>query len=309
MALEGAEATMEDADRVQRVLVLADGRKQSAQALCERLVPWLEERVPHVHRISDPQAFAAEGLDGETAGGMERPDLVVVLGGDGALLGAARALADDPVPTLGINLGRVGFLASTPASRWEETLEGVLQGQGVLERRMRLRATWECEGSCGEAIVLNEVCVQRSSQQGMLGVSLSVGGIWVTEYRADGVIVASPSGSTAYSLSAGGPILEPSVFGVVITPISPQGLSTRPLVVHADQELILSHNGSSGTAMLALDGQCFHPLEEGTIVRVRRHETPFLMYAMPGLDPYRRLRNRLGWGGDVPRLPEGDHGN
>jgi NAD+ kinase len=126
---------------------------------------------------------------------------VVVLGGDGAILGAVHAFADEPVPTLGINLGQVGFLAATPASAWREALAACLAGEAVEELRVRLEAEWRTGGRTHHAIALNEVTLQRSSQSGMIEAALRAGDLWVTNYRADGVIVATPSGSTAYSLS------------------------------------------------------------------------------------------------------------
>lgn len=278
----------------QRVQVLANDQKESARELATELVPWLAERVEHVALATDIEGFAAER---QRSPGAPAPDLVVVLGGDGALLGAVRAFSEAPVPTLGINLGRIGFLASTPASRWRETLASVLAGQGVLEHRLRIQGEWEADGRTQRCVALNEFSVQRTSHHGMLGAELTVGGTWVTEYRSDGLLVATPSGSTAYSLSAGGPILEPSVYGFVITPVSPQGLATRPLVVHGDELIAIRVGHGHGAATLAVDGQRFFPLEEGQELRLMRHPVAYPLYAMPGLDPYRRLRERLGWGG------------
>jgi NAD+ kinase len=286
---------------IRRVAVLANFSKVAVRELASELRPWLAERVESVTLEEDILAFCnARARASAEQRQAERPDLVVVLGGDGALLGAVRAFGADPVPTLGINLGRVGFLASTPASRWRETLGGVLAGLGVLEPRLRLEARWQPRaGQPVECVALNEVVIQRGSHQGMLTVSLSAGEKWVTNYRADGVIVATPSGSTAYSLSAGGPVLVPGVDAFVITPISPQGLSNRPLVLQADEELSLTVAVSSGITTLAIDGQAFHTLAQGETVTLRRYPEPYPLYAMPGLDPYRRLRERLGWRGSM----------
>jgi NAD+ kinase len=216
-----------------------------------------------------------------------------------------RAFADHPLPTLGINLGRVGFLASTPASRWKQSLTAVLDGRAELEPRTRLEATFASATGVARCVALNEVILQRSSQAGMLVTTLRVDEVFVTHYRADGVIVATPSGSTAYSLSAGGPILTPSVPGLVVTPICSQGLSTRPLVLHEGSVLGLRVGPDQEDATLAIDGQEFQRLPAGTEVRVQRHPAPYPLYVMPGLDPYRRLRERLGWRGSVePDGPE-----
>jgi len=286
---------------IRRVSILANFSKVAVRELASELRPWLAERVESVTLEEDILAFCnARSRASDEQRKADRPDLVVVLGGDGALLGAVRAFGSDPVPMLGINLGRVGFLASTPASRWRETLGGVLAGQGVLEPRLRLKARWTPRGGQpAECVALNEVVIQRGAHQGMLTVALSAGEKWVTNYRADGVIVATPSGSTAYSLSAGGPVLVPGVKAFVVTPISPQGLSNRPLVLPAEQELSLTVAVSSGITTLAIDGQAFHTLAQGETVTLCRHPDPYPLYAMAGLDPYRRLRERLGWRGSM----------
>jgi NAD+ kinase len=287
---------------MERVLLLANASNAGASELIVELVPWLSERGLAVELERDARAFCQARVRSPQARGESAqpvPDLLIVLGGDGALLGAVRAFAETPVPTLGINFGRVGFLASTTAGHWRETLEGVLAGRGRLEPRMRLSAEFPSRGQTRRAVALNDVVVQRGLHQGMLTCSLRVGSDWVTNYRADGLIVATPSGSTAYSLSAGGPILLPALDAFVVTPISPQGLSNRPLVLPPDSTLSLAASDVSGAVTLVIDGQEYVELAEGDVVRVRRHALAWPLFAMEGLDPYRRLRERLGWRGGI----------
>ncbi len=287
--------------RFERVLVLADGERTLAKGLQVDLVRWLESRVGSVECVEDPLAWEAQlkALDVQPPS----PDLLIVIGGDGVLLGAVRAFAEAPPPTVGIHAGRVGFLASTTASRWKETLEAVLAGECLLQQRMRILADWESEGRVGRAVALNEIVLQRGAREGMLVARLSVGEQWVNDYRADGLIVATPSGSTAYSLSAGGPILEPNVEGMVVTPLSSQGLSTRPIVLGAAGVLNLCVLSASGLSTLSIDGQSYHRLVEGSSITVRRHPEPYPLFVMPGLDPFRRLRSRLGWGNGLEEKP------
>jgi len=146
-------------------------------------------------------------------------------------------------------------------------------------------------------VALNDLVVTRGATHPMVSVALLVEGQWVSEYRADGLIVASPSGSTAYSLAAGGPILAPSMQGFVVTPISAHALSHRPLVLHPDRELIVRVEKAGGLTTLAVDGHGFHPLEEEDEVSIRRHSVAYPLLALPGIDPWQRLRNRLGWRG------------
>jgi len=287
-------------EAIASVLVLANGDKPATRALIAELEPWLRARVARVEVRSDVTAFRAERAALLASGrASARPDLVVVLGGDGAILGAVHAFEDAPVPTLGINLGQVGFLAATPASAWREALAACLAGEAVEEPRARLEAEWSADGELKRALALNEVVLQRSSHGSMIQAALWADSHWVTNYRADGVIVATPSGSTAYSLSAGGPILETSLEAIVVTPICPQGLSNRPLVLPSGVELTLSVEPSNGNPTLAIDGQDFHRLAEGERVTLRRHPVPVPLLWMRGMDPYRRLRERLGWRGSL----------
>lgn len=289
-------------DSVRSVLVAADFKKAGVPEFAQdELMPWLSDRVEEVRLAENVRSWSA--ANPPPAGS---PDLLVVLGGDGAILGAVRAFAEAPVPTLGINFGRVGFLASTPVEAWREMVAGVLAGEGIVEPRLRLEATVQRRGEDGgvHAVALNDVVVARGAAQGMLTVGLGVDGDWVADYRADGLIVATPSGSTAHSLSAGGPILFPSMLGLVVTPICPQGLSYRPLVLAPRSRLELRVKASTGLTTLAVDGQGFFPLRRGDVVTVARHPVAYPLLAWAALDPYRRLRERLGWSGRIAPEPE-----
>ena len=283
--------------RIARVLVLADGRKAEVRALLGRLEPWLRSRVEALEidaEVSDPR---------KRRDSVPLPELVVVLGGDGAILGAVRAFAESPVPTIGINFGRVGFLAAAEASHWESALSEILEGKAVVEPRSRLVAELEtAEGGTLRAVALNDVVLTRGAYQGLLELSLSVGEEWVTNYRADGLIVSTASGSTAYSLAAGGPILAPTMQDLVLTPISPQSLSHRTILLPGASELRLSITSASGITTLVVDGQGFYPMQQGDQVRLRRHPEPYPLLARPGEDFFKRLRERLGWRGSL----EGD---
>jgi NAD+ kinase len=278
-----------------RVLLYVHSGKPQALELESRVSAYLSARVPSVEVEHD--------LNRQRGAGDDRPDLVVVLGGDGALLSAARAFQQAPVPILGINLGQVGFLASTPVSRWVETLDGVLAGRGVLEPRMRLSISRQGPGLADVAVALNDLVVTRAPDESMLHTNLRVGDAWVTDYRSDGLIVATPSGSTAYSLSAGGPILAPSMLAVVVTPICSQALSNRPIVLHPDSELEIELLSRDLTADLIVDGRRAGQLETGQRIYLSRHPVAYPLLAMPGLDAYRRLRERLGWSGNLRRGP------
>jgi NAD+ kinase len=293
--------------QVQRALVLADGDKDEVHELIEKLEPWLRPRVGALEIAADVRAFYKQRQSQHPKlAAREQPDLVIVLGGDGAILAAVRAFAEAPVPTIGINFGRVGFLASAETSRWRDALTEILDGRAVIEPRMRLtaelcpserRSVAEQKTAAVSAVALNDVVVTRGAFQGMLTLELKVGDDWLTNYRADGLIVATPSGSTAYSLAAGGPILAPSMQALVVTPICPQALSHRAIVLDAGAELTLSVCEASGLTTLVIDGQGFYPMHEGDSVKLKRHPVAYPVLALRGADPYTRLRDRLGWRG------------
>jgi NAD+ kinase len=286
---------------VRRVLVVADHDKAGVREFERELLPWLEARGLQLALEGDARELARRGAPAE------RPDLCVVLGGDGAILGAVRAFAQAPVPTLGINFGRVGFLASVPSGQWRDALEEVLAGRGIVEPRMRLEARLASGTHQLSAVALNDAVVARGATQGMLTLSFSVDGSWMTDYRADGLILATASGSTAHSLSAGGPVLYPTMEAIVVTPICPQGLAYRPIVLHPSSRIEVGVRATSGLVTLALDGQGFLPVRQGERVIVTRHPEPYPLLTWSGLDPYRRLRERLGWSGVTePELATGD---
>ena len=282
---------------VRSVFVFADETKAGVHELVGDLLPFLKSRCEEVEVFHNLQRECRQ-LEIRPLAKLERPDLIIVLGGDGSILSVVRAFENHPVPTLGVNFGRIGFLASVVVDQWEAAVEEVLSGECVIEPRMRLAATLQCKNSAPvSAVALNDLVVQRGAVQGMMTLSLHDSGIWVSDYRADGLIVASPSGSTAHSLAAGGPILAPSMRGLVVTPISPQSLSHRAMVMHPDSVLEISVLKAHGLVTLAVDGHGFYPMQVGDRLMIQQHPELYPLLARPNSDPYERVRERLGWRG------------
>jgi len=288
----------------QRILVLADGSKAAVAESLPKIVGWLEERVEFVDLECELSAFCeqhAAELGGFTG---PRPDLVVVLGGDGSVLSAVRMLAEDPVPLVGVNFGQVGFLAPVEAAHWETALAAVLAGDAVVEQRMMLDAevnAAEPQPGPRRAVALNDFVLSRGSTHGLVTIRLTVGDDVVGDYRADGLIFATPSGSTAYSLAAGGPILAPSMGAIAVTPIAAHSLANRPLVLDPDGVLRADVLRAYGEVTLAVDGHAFHGLQEGDFLTIGRHKNSYPLLAPPDFGPWRRLRERLGWSGSFVR--------
>jgi NAD+ kinase len=223
-------------------------------------------------------------------------DLVVVLGGDGTLLSAARATAAIDVPLLGVNLGSLGFLTDVPLSSLFSMLDAITQGEAAVEQRSLMQCDLlRGEQVLGSYLVFNDAVVNKTAIARLNNYDLFIDKIFVSSYRADGMIVATPTGSTAYSLSAGGPVLMPSVNAFVITPVAPHSLTHRPLVVPDSTVVELVLRSEEEVAYLSLDGQPGLDLCDGDRVRCRRSEHRVSLFRTDH-DFFHVLRTKLKWG-------------
>ncbi len=226
-------------------------------------------------------------------------DLVVVLGGDGTLIHAAHLLGGRPVPILGINMGSLGFMTEVPQSEMYVALERVLAGQSTVSPRMKLRIHLHRGGKDGapelDAEVLNDAVISKGALSPMAELDTSYGGDYLTTYKADGVIIATPTGSTAYSLAANGPIVYPTMRGMIINPICPHTLTQRPLVVPDDRTInVVLLNDAK--VYLSLDGQTGVPLSRGDRVQVKPSPNRVLLVRNPSFHFFGILRAKLRWG-------------
>ncbi len=254
----------------------------------------LEEFLRH-----RPTIEIAEVIIGEEIGPPTQPaDLAIVLGGDGAILRACRGFGAQQLPIIGINLGRLGFLADLSPDEFRDQIHRLESRDYQVVHHLML----ECEhrradGSSRKYLGLNEAAILSAGSLSMIDVELSIGGVHVTTYSADGLIISTPVGSTAHSLSAGGPILQQSLQAFVITPISPHTLTNRPLVDRADLEYRLALPRVPEGAMLTVDGQIREPLRPGDEIIVRRAAVTFQLARLNGHSYYKTLNQKLGWGG------------
>jgi NAD+ kinase len=222
--------------------------------------------------------------------------LVVVIGGDGTLLAIARKLARFDVPLIGVNQGRLGFLTDVPLSEMETVLATMLDGGYVEEARTMLHATLTPAAGDGESTeALNDVVVSRGAQGGMMDCAVAVDGRFVYAMRADGLIVATPTGSTAYALSAQGPIVDPAVPAFLLVPVAPHALSNRPTVVRDSAVIEIALLGGKNVS-LNCDGQANFPLSEGDRVVIRRAAHGVRLLHPKDHDHFAMLRRKLHWG-------------
>ena len=225
-------------------------------------------------------------------------DLIVVVGGDGTLLKAAQAIAGRPVPLVGVNLGKLGFLTDITPERLQQDITAILKGEFSREERLLLDSCVQRNGAMQDCTpALNDVVVQKSDGGRLIEFETHVDGNFVCAHRADGIIVATPTGSTAYALSGGGPILHPAMDAIQMVPICPHSLGDRPIVVAGGSriEIVLTH-GHGGRAQVSWDGQRTETLAVGERVQIRRAERRIAFIHPRGYDYYRILRTKLHWG-------------
>ena len=230
-------------------------------------------------------------------------DLLVTLGGDGTLLRGARLVAGCGVPVLGVNLGHLGFLTSAAREDAEAAVAGFFSGGTVMETRMALqvRAVTAAGRTCGEYLALNDAVLHKGGVARMIRLAVSVRDEEVGTYSADGIILATPTGSTAYSLSAGGPIVSPGLDCIIATPISPHTLAVRPFILPADSAVTVEVLTPSEELLLTIDGQEDARLEPGDRITVQRADSPVLLVRFPGQTFFSTLRQKLRWGDLVER--------
>ncbi|MFT7641613.1 MAG: NAD+ kinase [Pirellulaceae bacterium] len=229
-------------------------------------------------------------------------DMAVVLGGDGSILRAAKQMAMNQVPAVGVNLGKLGFLADLQPNEFASCFLQVVNGECAIVEHLMFRCEIIRGGDVTASFLgLNETAVLGGPPFSMLNVELYVDADLATTYSCDGLIISTPVGSTAHSLSAGGPILRKNLQAFVISPISPHTLTVRPVVDMADRvfEMVV-RKPNEGTAVV-VDGQVVHQVKGDERIRVRRAESTFSMIQVPGRNYYRTLRKKLGWSGDIRR--------
>jgi NAD+ kinase len=283
---------------VTRVGLVAKPDAPEAPALLLRLVEWLTSRGLSVSLEKEtaglvPSAAAAAVRKSDLPG---QCDFIIVLGGDGTLLSMARAVGDLGVPLLGINLGGLGFLTATTVEEAVAAVDAYLGGRMAIDERMMLAARVVRRGqSVGEYAALNDVVITKSAMSRIINLQVSVQGEYATAYRADGLIISTPTGSTAYCLSAGGPILFPTMDAVVIVPIASHTLTNRPIVLPGHQRIDVTLK-TDQDVMLTIDGQIGVNLNEHDTVQVEQAASRIRLVRFPRTDFFSVLRTKLKWG-------------
>ena len=262
----------------------------------EDIVLWLEDQSFNIVLEETAASIMRRGNGCDPAKIPNLADLIVVLGGDGTLLGVARLSVGHDVLILPVNLGTLGFLAEISFPDFRNEFNKLKDGIEV-ENRMLLNATQFRNGNkIGEFHAMNEVSLIKGINSGIIDLEVNINNKYMTSYRADGLIVATPTGSTAYSLSSGGPILHPSMNAMVLSPICPFALTNRPIVIPDGSELAVQLAYKGPTIRCVLDGQERTPMKYGDTLKIKKADTPVKIVQLSGKNFYQVLREKLHWG-------------
>jgi len=276
-----------DRTELPKVVVFGDPAKGDVSTAIEEFAGFSKGKV---------ETIASFGIERCTAEVLRDADFAVVFGGDGTIISAARQLSECNVPMIGVNLGKLGFLAEFSVEELKEFFERILRGEAVIEKRMMLK----CGVFAGSeekfsSAAINDVFITAGSPFRAIELKIFVGGQPLASCVSDGLVICTPTGSTAYNLSAGGPIVSGRVEGVVITPICPHSLSFRPIVINAESKVeVIGLRVNEGTTV-SVDGQLSYKLSSEDVVRVEKHKGEFLVVNNPVRTQWDTLATKLGW--------------
>lgn len=278
-------------------VMLKPGKDTAVRTVLTELIAVLEN-----HRVD----WALDDQNENPVPGMDAPrfsrnrldrDLIVIIGGDGTLLNAARSLCRFDVPIVGVNLGRLGFLTDISPPELADHFGAILDGNFSVDNRFLLEGVLMREDSrVLQGVALNDITFKMQDPARMIEFEMSLNGTLVNHQRSDGVVVCTPTGSTAYALSAGGPLIAPELEAIGIVSICPHTLSYRPIVVDAHQTIEISlKSDSRGGGIISFDGQLNQPTQPGDVLIIRKHDHQIQLLHPPGHDHFSLLRSKLGW--------------
>ncbi|MBA3634423.1 MAG: NAD(+)/NADH kinase [Acidobacteria bacterium] len=277
-------------------VVVKPNHKEALQTAC-KLSDWLAAR--DIDLVGKPHAETEIcGISSAVVAELEADiDLIVVLGGDGTMISTARLTGEREVLVLGINYGSLGYLTEFRIEEMFPALEAILEGDYEIDRRVMLDVElWRGAEILETGRALNDVVINKAALARIIEIKVNLNHLYVNSFRADGLIIATPTGSTAYNLSAGGPIIYPSMNAMVLTPICPFTLTNRPLVVPDTAEINLCLNNESDGVVLTLDGQTGYSMQTQDCVKIKKSVTTFNLVQPPNRNYFDVLRNKLKWG-------------
>jgi NAD+ kinase len=283
---------------IQKVGIIANIAKEQSPACTASLRDWMAARGLQVYLEEGIAAKigAAPGVERGKLGSLV--DLLVVFGGDGTILRTARVVQDRQVPIVGINLGAFGYLTEVNLNEMFSALEVILSGDFQIEKRMMLDVKINgAEESYQGGSVLNDVVINRGNLSRIVDLETTVNGHYLTTFKADGLIIATPTGSTAYSLAAGGPIVFPELYSIIINPICPHTLTNRPIILPESAVIEVTSRSLEQGATVTLDGQVSFTVKSGDSITIKKSRYITTLVSSPHRGYFEILRTKLGWGG------------
>jgi len=274
-----------NADQIKRVGLIGNAEKPDCAGILRKAARLIQRAGRKVLHNPDTAALAREA------------DLLLVFGGDGTMLGVAREIAGSTTPVLGINIGGLGFLTAVPSDGLARALKHIWKGEFQYESRVLLEAGGTCNGRLVRENALNDIVVSHGAVSRLIDLEVSVNGEWVTRYRCDGLIVSSPTGSTAYSLAAGGAVIFPTADVLALVPICPHTMSNRPLILPLSSTIDIKAISPAPATILSADGQLVGDLDAGDVVTIRRSRRTVRLMHLADSSFLEALRRKLHWRG------------
>ncbi|NIP99268.1 MAG: NAD(+) kinase [Nitrospinaceae bacterium] len=282
-------------DSIKKIGIFCKQKPEISREVLKNLTQWLREKNYCPLMGQETAEIIGETSPVQKEEIPSQADLIIVLGGDGTLLSVARLIHPFEVPILAVNLGSLGFLTEVSLPELYDTLAQVLKGEPNIERRMLLKALLKRKGqNIREDFALNDVVINKSAAR-IVNLEVHVNHQYMTSYRADGLIISTPTGSTAYSLSAGGPIIHPSINALVLSPICPFALTNRPIVIPSQSTLQVKLI-TEEEVQVTLDGQTGYTMYREDVLEIKQGPTPVCLIQAPGKNYYQILRRKLHWG-------------
>jgi NAD+ kinase len=282
---------------MERIGIIAKPHRQEAKEILDKLVPWLKENKKEVYIDIDTASLIGLSSPYPKPKIPSMVDMIIVLGGDGTLLSVARLINDNDVPIFGVNLGGMGFLTEVTREELYPTLEKIFSGDYIVHERLKLTTHIYRQGEkIAEYSAINDVAINKGALARIIDLEAFIDGKYLATYKADGLIVSTPTGSTAYSLSAGGPIIYPTIEALILNPICPHTLTNRPLVVPDNVKIEVTLASENEDVFLTMDGQVGFALKYRDMVQVKKSHRKIKLILSPDKDYFQVLREKLKWG-------------
>jgi NAD+ kinase len=280
---------------IKTIGLVAKHGEAKAVDIADWLIPWLKKKGKQVLVETSFNALGGKACNKQEMA--KKADLIIVLGGDGTLLSIARLVERPQVPILGVNLGGLGFITEVAADELESVLNDILNGDFSVQKRMTLELRVYSKKSKPKKFrVLNDGVITKGARSKIIGLETNVGDEYLCTYKSDGLVISTPTGSTAYSMAAGGPILYPSLGAIILSPICPHMLTNRPIVISNKSTVRVTLRSGEDTVFLSPDGQQAVLLTDGDVVEARDYGVPISLVNAPSRGYFEILRNRLKWG-------------